>query len=79
MNVSGIGDKSEAHQVSSMVYMMGDGADDILHSQGLTDVEKRKYKTLTKKFEDYFVKFNQRNQKEGESINSFVTDLHVLA
>ena len=46
-------------------------------------------KTVKKKFEDYFVKchnpiferakFNQRSQKEGESVDSFVTDLHVLA
>ena len=46
-------------------------------------------KTVKRKFEDYFVKchnqiferakFNQRSQKEGESVDSFVTDLHVLA
>ena len=44
---------------------------------------------MKKKFEEYFVKrcnpiykrakFNQRSQKEGESVVSFVTVLHVLA
>ena len=46
-------------------------------------------KTVKKNFEDYFVKcrnpiferakFNQRSQKEGKSVDNFVTDLHVLA
>ena len=67
-----------------MVYTMGDEADDILCSQGLSDEEKKKYETVKKKFEDYFIKrhnliferanqVNQRSQKEGESVDSFVT------
>ena len=68
---------------------MGDEADDILASFGLTEDEKKVYDTVKGKFESYFIrrrnviferaKFNRRDQKEGESVDSFITALHGLA
>ena len=67
---------------------MGDAADDILCTLGLSDDEKKVYKTVMTKFEEHFIKrrnviferakFNSRQQKEGENIDSFITDLHCL-
>ena len=67
---------------------MGDAAEDILCSLDLSDDEKKVYVTVKEKFERHFIKrrnliferakFNQRRQKEGESVNSFITDLHCL-
>ena len=68
---------------------MGTEADDILYSFGLTDAQKKEYATVVSSFEGYFVKkrnviyervkFNQRKQHEGESVDTFITALHNLA
>ena len=87
-DVSGLSEKEEVHQVNTLVYCMGDTADNILCSLGLTSDEKKVYATVKTKFKSHFVKhrnvifecckFNQRKQEEGESVNSFITDLHGL-
>ena len=87
-DASGLSEKDEVHQVNTLVYCMGDAADDILCALGLSDEEKKVYKTVKGKFEEHFVKrrnviferakFNRRRQKEGESVDSFITDLHCL-
>ena len=71
------------------MYYMGDAANDILCSLGLTSDEKKVYATVKTKFESHFIKrrnviferckFNQRKQEEGESVDSFITTLHGLA
>ncbi len=68
---------------------MGDDADDILRSFGLTEDEKKVYATVKQKFESHFVKrrntiferakFNMRKQEEKEPVDAFVTDLYALA
>ena len=79
-------EKSEENQVNTLVYSMGDAADDILITLGLTAENKKKYKPVTEKFTDHFVKkqntifergkFNQRVQESGESVDAFITDLY---
>ena len=83
--VSGLSEKEEANQVNALIYTMGDTADDILSSLGLTDEEKGKYDIVKAKFQAYFVKnverakFNGRCQQEGETVDQFVTVLHTMA
>ena len=72
-----------------LVYCMGDKADDLLSSFGLSDTDKKKYDTVLGKFEGHFVqrknviferaKFNKREQGEAEPVDAFVTDLYRLA
>ena len=86
---SNLTEKSEENQVNTLVYSMGDAADDILITLGLTAENKKKYKPVTEKFTDHFVKkrntiferakFNQRVQESGESVDAFITDLYSLA
>ena len=81
--------KSEEHQVNALSYIMGDKADDILCSFGLSQGEKKVYNTVRAKFDSYFepqrnvifecVKFNQRRQQQGESVEMFITELYYLA
>ena len=81
--------KAQETQVNTLVYTMGDEADDILTSLGLTDEQKKEYEMVKDKFEAHFVKrrntiferakFNQRRQEEGESVDSFITSLYCLA
>ena len=68
---------------------MGDQADDILLSFQLFEEDKKKYDIVLAKFQGHFVKrrnviyermkFNQRIQQVGESVESFITDLYALS
>eukprot|EP00794_Sanderia_malayensis_P016472 gene16472-18109_t len=81
--------ESEEAQVNTLIYSMGEEADDILASLKLTGEERKSYKTVKEKFDNHFVikrnviyeraKFNMRSQKDGEPVDSFITDLFSLA
>jgi len=87
--LSGIHRKAEDSQVNTLIYSMGDRADDILRSFRLTEAESKVYKTVKEKFDSYFIKcyntiferarFNVRKQEPGESVDSFITALYELA
>eukprot|EP00731_Ephydatia_muelleri_P000002 Em0001g2a len=86
---SSLKEKEEEAQVSALIYMMGDKAEDILRSFGLKDEDKKKYKVVRDRYEAYFVKkrnviyerakFNLRKQEDGEPVDDFVTSLYSLA
>jgi len=68
---------------------MGDPADDILSSFGLTDNEKKNFNTVVDKFKCHFVnkrniiferaKFNQHKQEDNDLVDDFITSLHCLS
>ena len=87
---SGLKDKGDEAQVNALIYSMGDEADGILRSFGLTEADSKKYDTVLAKFEAHFVKrrnvifserakFNMRRQDEGEPVDAFITALYGLA
>ena len=86
---SGIASKSEESQVNTLIYSMGQKADDILQSFRLSEEDEKKYSTVKAKFEAYFIKrrnpiferakFNMRKQGETEPVDEFITDLYLLA
>ena len=53
---SGLNDKAEANQVNTLIYTMGDSADDILSFIGLSEEEKGKYDIVKSKITAHFVK-----------------------
>lgn len=67
---------------------MGDEAEDIVTSLRMTEEEANVYNTVKEKLEGHFVvrrnviferaKFNQRQQEQGETVDSFITALHCL-
>ena len=69
---------------------MGEEADSILYSFGLSDDDRRKkYNTVSNKSEVHFVKqrnhiyecrkkFNMLRHEEGELVDSFITSLYRL-
>ena len=71
----------------TLVYTMGDDADDILSSFNLSEEDRKKYETVRGKFESYFVKkknviferakFNRRKQEESETVDDFIHDLYL--
>ena len=80
--------KSEESQVNTLLYSMGEKADDILQSFNLEEEELKKYETVVDKFQKHFIcrrnviferaKFNSRKQEEGETADSFITALYGL-
>ena len=68
---------------------MGDAAEDIFESFKWEDQEQKTYENVKQKFQNYFskkknviyerAKFNERKQKEGETVDAFITALHKLA
>ena len=83
---SGLSTKLPAEQVNTLVYCMGEEADDILTSLHLTEDENGSYEVVKQKFDTYFngsknviferARFNQRRQEADESVDEFVTALH---
>ena len=55
-NVSGLDKKGQDIQVNTLMYCMGDEADDILGSFQLSSEDKEKYDVVKEKFEGDFVK-----------------------
>ena len=86
---SGIASKSEESQVHTLVYSMGDKADDILRSFHLPVDDEKKFSVVKERFERHFVKrrntiferakFNTRKQRDGETVDDFITDVFCLA
>ena len=76
-------------QVSTLIYCMGDKANDILRSFRLSAADKNKYKVVQDKFNKHFVtrrnviykraKFNSRQQQPNEPVEGFITVLYNLA
>ena len=85
---SGLNSKPSTEQVSTLLYAMGDSADDILQTLRL-DEGTVSYNEIKKSLNDYFAErrnviveracFNKRSQKPGESVETFIQDLYRLA
>ena len=86
---SGLAKEEEESQINTLIYAMGDQADDILTSFKLSTSQQKQYHTVKTKFDEHFVvrrnviferaKFNRRRQEDGETVDTFITALHALA
>ncbi|KAK3782887.1 hypothetical protein RRG08_002516 [Elysia crispata] len=85
---SGLSDKPNSGQVGTLLYTMGDVADDILAVIKL-DETSCTFDEVMAALDGYFnsrkntifarAKFNRRVQQPGESVDAFIQDLHRLA
>ena len=48
-------DKDEVTQINTLIYTMGDQAEDILNSFKLNATQLKEYKTIKEKFDSHFV------------------------
>lgn len=81
--------KSEEEKCNYLMIWSGEKGREIYTTWTLTDEEKKSFTTLTGKFETHVrpktnkifsrYKFQCRTQREGETFEQFLTDLHVLA
>ena len=86
---SGLAKEEEESEINTLIYAMGDQADDILNFFKPSTTQLKQYHTVKTMFDEHFVvrrnvmferaKFNQRHQEEGETVDTFITALHVLA
>ena len=82
-----LNEKDEVIQFNTLIYTMGDQAEDILNSFKLKETQLKSYDTARDKYDSYFVvkknviyeraKVNRRIQHENESVEEFITFLHV--
>ncbi|XP_064470170.1 uncharacterized protein K02A2.6-like [Ornithodoros turicata] len=89
LSASGLQGQKETNLVDTLVYVMGQQAEDILQTFKLKAEESTNITKVLEKFEEYFVRrrnviyeralFNTRTQREAESVENFVTALHVLS
>ena len=86
---SGLSAESDDRQVSTLLYCMGENAEDILVSTNISDDDRKKYVSVVRQFDDFFkvwknvifkrARFNRRCQAAGETIEQFITSLYTLA
>ena len=85
---SGLSGESETRQVSTLLYTMGENADNLLTSTRITSEERKKYDTVLAKLDGFFkvrrnviferAKFNRRNQLPGETVEQYISELYAL-
>lgn len=86
---AGLDKKDQEYQVNSLIYTMGDSADDVLNTLTLEEADKKEYEKVRDAFEKHFIckhnviyeraKFNKRCQEPGETAEAFITAVHKLA
>ena len=84
---SGLSNKTEPEQVATLLYSMGDCADDILTTLDI-DESKASYQEVKTALNTYYkvrtnviverAKFNTRLQQENEPIDTFIQDLYRM-
>ncbi|KAL1444696.1 hypothetical protein MTO96_029659, partial [Rhipicephalus appendiculatus] len=86
---SGLHHQPDSDKINSLIYIMGDKAEDVLTALCLTTANAKKYAKVIEAFDSHFVikknimyeraLFNRRIQDEGEPMTDFITALHTLA
>ena len=76
-NASGLASESETRQIDTLLYCMGEEAEDVLSSTNISEDDRKKYDSVIAKFEEHFkvrrnviferARFNRRCQKESET------------
>jgi len=86
---SGLSEDGEEKQVSTLMYCMGEDAEDTLASANISEEDRKQYETVIRKFDAFFkvrknviferARFNRRVQRQDESAEQFITSLYSLA
>ena len=85
-SASGLAEQDEGRQVSTLLYCLGEDAEDVLTSTNITTEDRRSYNAVIAKYDEYFqvrrnviferARFNRRCQREGESAEEYITVLY---
>ncbi len=88
LTATGLDKEDGPRRVCTLLYCMGEDAEDVLASTDTKEDEKADYKIVLDKFDAYFkirrniiferAKFNRRDQAEGESAEQYIACLYNL-
>ena len=86
--MSGLLWESEEHQVNTVLYCLGEKAEDILASTNIGEEDRKKYDSVLAKFGSFFsvrknmiiehTKFNKCSQLSDESVEQFIASPYNL-
>uniref|UniRef100_A0A3B3CEF0 Gypsy retrotransposon integrase-like protein 1 n=1 Tax=Oryzias melastigma TaxID=30732 RepID=A0A3B3CEF0_ORYME len=86
---SNLNASSEENQINTLIYCMGDEADDVMRGLSVPADRRGTYQGVRDGFQAFFIvkkiviyeraKFNLRKQEENETVDAFVTALYALA
>ena len=86
---AGLDKDDGAKQVSTLLYCMGEDAEETLASMNISDDDRKSYESVMGKFDAFFkvrknviferARFNRRCQRADESAEQFITCLYSLA
>ena len=86
---SGLSQDDASKQVNTLLYCLGEEAEDVLASTNPSREETQAYDAVMLKFDSFFkirknviferARFNRRKQLEGESAEQYITHLYHLA
>ena len=85
---SGLNKEDEPRQVCVLLYCMGQDAEDVLTSTKVTADDRKEYKKVMDKLEEFFkvrrnviferARFNRRDQLPGETAEAYITALYSM-
>ena len=85
---SRLNSENDNRQVCTLLYCLGNEAEDVLRSKNISEEDRKKYKEVRAKFGSFFqvrtnvifkrARFNCRKQLEGESAEQYITVLYNL-
>ena len=86
--VAGLSKDADIRQIGTLLYCLGEEADDVLSSTNISEEEKTNYSKVLEKLNGFFkirknvilerAKFNRHNQLPGESAEQYITTLYHL-
>ena len=86
---SGLSAEDDDRQVSTLLYCMGEDAEDTLTSTNISAADRKKYDAVIGQFDRFFkvrknviferALFNRRCQGQSETAEQFITSLYSLA
>ena len=86
---SGLSKENQEKQVNTLLYCLGEEADNVLISTNISEESRKKYDDILAKFDAHFkvhkdiifkrAQFNRRRQEDDKSVDQFIMSLYSLA
>ena len=88
LSASGLEKEDDARRVNTLLYCLGEEAEGVLSSTGISEESRAKYDDVIAKFDEHFkvrknviyerARFNKRDQRDGELVEEYITVLYEL-
>ena len=89
-DASGLAGETDTRQVSTLLYCLGEEANDVLASINITEEERKRFPKVLETLDEFFkvrrniiiferARFNQRSQLPGETAEKYIAELYRLA